>query len=349
MGKNYLFFASVSYAYSILRPLQDEIRRRGDNAAWYLEGDCPDMLMDNEIRLYTLGEIKKYNPIAVFSPTVWVYDFFPGIKVMVFHGYPINKRCKSVDNHFRMRGWFDIFCTQGDSSTIKFKELERELGYFKTYETGWCKVDSFYTPRMLAAKPDSNSQTIFVATTFSKGISLLSVMYPEIKRLVQNKPWKWVITMHPKVTDAELIDKYKELAAENSNVTYLPLLNDITEMAKTDVMLCDSSSIIIEYMLLDKPVVTFRNTNPGNHLLNVTETADIEAALEKALTRPDDLMEHVRAYTRHHEAHRDGRNSARILDAVDDFLANHKGRIKRKPLNLFRKIKMRFRFLFKQK
>ena len=55
-------------------------------------------------------------------------------------------------------------------------------------------------------------------------------------------------------------------------------------------------------------------------------------------------MEEIRSYTLKHERHRDGKNSARILDAVDDFIENHKGRIKDKPMNLFRKLKWKLKF-----
>ena len=118
-------------------------------------------------------------------------------------------------------------------------------------------------------------------------------------------------------------------------------------MAATDVMLCDASSIILEYMLLDKPVVTFHNTTPGPHLIDVTDTADIESAIDHALSRPDSLMQAMRAYRDRQEAHTDGRNSARILDAVDDFIANRRAHLKPKPLNLFRRLQLRYRIFLK--
>ena len=42
--KRYLFFVQLAYAFPILRPLQKEIRKRGGEAAWYLEEGCPDLL-----------------------------------------------------------------------------------------------------------------------------------------------------------------------------------------------------------------------------------------------------------------------------------------------------------------
>lgn len=350
MNKRYLFFCSYAYSYPILRPLQKEIRRRGDEAAWYLENTCPDLLETDELRLHTFKEVKEYNPIAVFAPGDWVYDFFPGIKVRVCHGYPIYKRGGNVETHFRLRGWFDIHCTQGDSSTIPFKSLETKHPHFRAYETGWSKVDSIVeainnkrTATGGTAATNSKTPTIFVATTFTKRISSLSTLYPTIKRLAETRDWSWVITKHPKLQDKELISKYTELANSHDNVKFYPTTPGADVMIETDVMLCDASSIILEYMMLDKPVVTFRNTTPGDHLINVEKEEDVEQAIEKALTRPQMLMESIRKYIDFHESHRDGQNCARILDAVDDFILNYKGRIKHKPLNLFRKLKLRWR------
>lgn len=148
--KKYLLFVTLPYAYSILRPLEDEIRRRGDEAAWFVEPDCPVALRDDEIRLRTVRDVIDYDPIAVFAPGNYIPDFFPGVKVALFHGYAIQKRYETIDDHFTIRGWFDLYCTQGPSSTPVFKELERKYGFFRAYETGWPKADVYFSPQMQA-------------------------------------------------------------------------------------------------------------------------------------------------------------------------------------------------------
>ena len=57
--KRYILFAPLTYCYPILRPVQEEIRRRGDEAAWYI-GYGPDMLQPGEKKLATIEEAIAY-------------------------------------------------------------------------------------------------------------------------------------------------------------------------------------------------------------------------------------------------------------------------------------------------
>ena len=338
MNKRYLFFASLSYSFSILRPLQEEIHRRGGEAAWFLEPTCENGLVSGERQLKTFEEVMAYDPVAIFAPGNHVYDFFPGVKVQVFHGYALNKRAEKMDDHFKVRGWFDMYCTQGPSSTLPFRRLEEEKGNFKVYETGWPKVDPFFdgTPEPCKKRP-----TILYATTFTKGITSAFELYETIEELIKTKPWDWILTLHPKLNDADLVGRYRSLGETYPNATFVRPLDGVETFRRIDAMLCDSSSIIVEVEMLGKPVVTLRNTAPGPHLIDVQQPEEVASALELALTRPPELLRAMDEYTLYHEAHRDGHNSARILDAVDDFIANYRGRIKRKPLNLFRKLQLR--------
>lgn len=80
----------------------------------------------------------------------------------------------------------------------------------------------------------------------------------------------------------EVLKKYKELAASYPNITFHESgLVDAKLLNSADVLLSDASSVIVEAMMLDKPVVTYCNTMPGDHLLNVTETDAVEGAIEK--------------------------------------------------------------------
>ena len=284
--KRYLFFVSLSYAYPILRPIQSEIWRRGDDVAWFFTSPCDQYLQEGEKQLKTIKEVIEYNPIAVFAPGNKVHDFFPGVKVQVFHGFSIDKRPGRGD-HFRIRGLFDIFCTQGSTSTPHFLELEKQYRHFKVYETGWSKTDLFFP---LVPKEKNPVPTILYASTFTPGITSTPHLYDEIARLAKEKNWQWLITFHPKMSP-EIVEKYKKLANALDNVSFYEGDNNVELLQKADVLLCDSSSIIIEFLFFDKPVVTYKNTSPGNYLIDVDSPKLIEPAIEKALTYPKELME----------------------------------------------------------
>ena len=167
----------------------------------------------------------------------------------------------------------------------------------------------------------------------------LDAVTPRARRRIE-QAGRQFLARHPKLNDQALLDRYRALADEYSNVTFVDNVR-LEDFQQSDVMLCDSSSIILEFMMMNKPVVTYRNTNPGQHLLNVTEVSEVENAIETALTRPASLMKEVNDFAHYHEAYRDGRNCERILDAVDDFNSSYKGKIKAKPLNLWRKFRLR--------
>jgi hypothetical protein len=86
----YLLFATLAYAYPILRPLQAEIRRRGHEAAWLLE-PLPTCSRLAGGRLQTLDEAVAYRP----DPRSHQATSFPiscpteGVRLP---RYPINKR-----------------------------------------------------------------------------------------------------------------------------------------------------------------------------------------------------------------------------------------------------------------
>ncbi|MBK5722407.1 CDP-glycerol glycerophosphotransferase family protein [Dysgonomonas sp. Marseille-P4677] len=334
--KKYLFFVSYSYSFSILRPLQDAIWKRGDDVAWFIEDSSPLCIRENEKHLKTIEEVMYYDPIAVFVPGVRVYDFIPGIKVQIFHGLYYKR--SNFGDHYKIRGFFDIYCTTSPMFTPRFKELERKYGFFKVYETGWSKFDNCLSN--IGQEVENEPPTIIYAPTFTKGLESASVIYSTIEELIIKKNWNWIFSFHPKM-DKKVLSKYKYLADKYDNVTFSETEEKASLFRSSDVMLSDTSSVIYEFLWFNKPAVTYKNTFPANHLLNVERPDEIEGAIMKALQRPEDLMNNIKAFMDKVHPFRDGKSSERILDATDDFILNYQGKLKKKPLILYRRLKLR--------
>mgnify|MGYP000712299546 CR=1 FL=1 len=284
--QKFLIYIAHPYSIPIGRPLDAEIKKRGFEAKWFVEIEATkSKLSKNENLLNTVDEVINYKPDVVLVAANEVPHFFPGIKVQVFHGFSVNKRNKDK-GHFRIRGFFDLYCTQGPSTTTYFKKLEKKHSFFKVVETGWSKVDVLF-PKT-ESKKDSKP-TLFLASTFTTSLSLAhnNEVYNVIKKLIENNEWNWIINLHPKM-DAEIVQKFKQLE-QYDNVTYIPFLDSLLPLKNADVLIADTSSIITEFMIQEKPVVTFNTKVPFEHLINVTDVLEIENAIDLAQCR--DIVE----------------------------------------------------------
>ncbi|HEY7775683.1 MAG TPA: CDP-glycerol glycerophosphotransferase family protein [Kineobactrum sp.] len=344
--RRYLFFVNQPYAYSILRPLQAAIRKRGDEVAWFVAGCTAAPLREDELQLRTLDEAQRYPALATFVPGDWVPPSLPGIKVEVFHGLARNKRGHSSEDasdHYQIRGWFDLYCTHADTDTAKFSQLAQQHKYFAVAKTGWPKLDPLFSagqpqgPRPRAA---GEPPVVFYASTFSRSITSAPALADKIEALAAGGGWRFIVTLHPKM-DPAITQRYRQMAGPNlrfveSDTDLLPLLQE------ADLMLCDTSSIMFEFMFLDRPVVTYRTRMPGPWLLDVQDIGDLEANLQRATERPPALLQAEAALCRELHSFSDGRSSARVLQAVDEFLASPT-KLRRKPLNLLRRLRVRRR------
>lgn len=346
--RRYLLFVNQPYSYSIMRPLQDAIRARGDEVAWFVAGCTTKPLRPDERHLKTVDEVMAFQADATFVPGDWVPYFFPGIKVEIFHGMARNKRghgSEDESDHYRIRGWFDLYCTQAEKDTAKFQALAEQHGHFAVAKTGWPKLDALLGKgKKAAANPalgDGSVPTVFYASTFSRSVTSAPYLVDHIAALSRSGDWRFIVTLHPKMEPA-IVEQYRALASDNlrfieSDQDLLPLLPE------ADVMLCDTSSIMFEFMFLDRPVVTYKTKMPGPYLIDIDSADALELALKQALARPASLMDATRELCDELHTFRDGQSSSRVLDAVEAFLENGKTALKPKPLNLIRKIKIRRR------
>lgn len=344
--RRYLFFVNQPYSYSILRPLQEEIRRRGDEVAWFVAGCSTRPLRADERLLETVRDVMEWQAIATFVPGDWVPYFFPGIKVEVFHGMARNKRGHSSEDesdHYRIRGWFDLYCTQAEKDTAKFQELAQLHGHFAVAKTGWPKLDPLlaFGQRGERTRGPSEPPVVFFASTFSRSVTAAPVLVDKIAELADSGRWTFIVTLHPKM-DSDVVARYRALQGDNlrfveSDEDLLPILPE------ADVMLCDTSSIMFEFMFLDRPVVTFKTKMPGPYLIDVDSVDALEGALLEAVARPPELMEEQAKLCADLHEFTDGKSSGRLLDAVDEFFLSQQQGLKAKPWNLLRKMKVRKR------
>ena len=346
----FLLYISHSYSIPIGLPLQNEIQARGFQVQWFsdrLEGQ--DKLRDFDNVLENIEQVVAYKPHIVLVATNEVADFISGLKVQIFHGFNAQKRLSKRNrySHFNIRGLFDLYCTQGPSTTKYFKQLAEKYQHFKVVETGWSKMDTLFPIRLNTDK--KQLKTIVIASTFSKRLSLAynDEIYKEIARLIESGKYNFLMVLHPKIP-LEIKSKWQKLVCENFQFYDTTDLNPVFKQA--DMMLADTTSAIQEFILQRKPVIAFANKTKPDYLINIDQVGEIESAFDRDITELADVYKKIDAFIQQLHPYFDGKSSARVIDASIECLHANKSDLKNKPLNLLRKYKVRKRlgyFTFK--
>lgn len=323
----------------MLRPIQKILLARGDQVCWFFERDnvTHSYLKEEELLLDSVEDIFKYQPDAVLAPGNSIPSFLPGLKVAVFHGFDAGKLDRKGNNdHFKIRGCFDLYCTQGPSTTAKFKELQEVYQYFNVIETGWPALDKLFT--YTATKTKNARPVIFYGSTFSKRLTQAKSNFEQIKQLSETMDWQWLVSLHPK-TAPDVIEMYRSI--QGDNLRYIETDDMLPILQEADIMVGDTSSALTMFIVQNKPVVTVNNIDPKPYLLNITTAEKLKATIEKALSQPSDLMHEIANYISQTHPYTDGKSAERVVDAIDGVLAGQFPLKVKRPLNFLRDLKFR--------
>lgn len=336
MNYKFLIYISYSYAIPIGRPLEEEILKRGYEVRWYtyISGTKKYIPHDSCI-LDTVQEVVAFDPDIILSITDYVPDFLSGLKVQIFHGFNPAKR--GEDDHFNIRGFFDLYCTQGPSTTLRFQDAQKKQPHFEVIETGWPKMDPLFYEN---AQPAHPLPVILITSTFSHRLSLAlkEEVYQTISHLAETGKYDFICILHPKLP-SETIQKWQALNGQHFQ--YYDTTDLIPLFHRADIMLSDTTSAIQEFMLTGKPIVTYAHRRPNPCVIDVTEADKLETAIDFALTRPQAQLKAIELEAAKNHPYRDGQSSSRVIDACISFLHRDKSYLKKKPFNIIRKYKIR--------
>lgn len=336
MTYKFLIYISYSYAIPIGLPLEKEILKNGYRVKWFGDrADGQNAIPESSEKFDTIQEVVAYQPDIILCITDDAPYFVRGIKVQVFHGFNAEKRSFKKD-HFRIRGFFDLYCTQGPSTTSVFLQQQKKYKTFDVIETGWSKVDPIFP---ISENPHPDPPVVFIASTFTPRLSLAlnNDVYETIASLGKRKKYRFLLVLHPKLPE-DVVNKWKKLESDffhfHDTTDLIPLFK------QADIMFSDTTSAIQEFGLQERPIVTFAHYKPKPCLINVTEVSEIEKALDYALTYPEEIIAELATFNQSLHPYRDGKSSNRIMEACIEFLHKDKAHLKRKPLNLVRKYKI---------
>ena len=333
-----VLFCEHKYAISILSPLQTEIDKTGEHTAlWFVDSrNIADFPLRESVNwTNSMQEIYDFSPEAIFVPGNIVPYYLPGVKAEIFHGYAAEKK-----DHWVIRRYLDMYLTQGPFFTKPFQQLAQKHKDFEVVETGWSRQDWIYENlhafddyKEQLLREHNSKQVVLYAPTFSPSLTSLPFIKEGLKKLVEKKDIVLLLKFHP-LTRQEWIDEYRLLAKENENIVWIDDHQITKYILVCDLMISDTSSALYEALLLDKPVITYKNVADTKYWLDIDNIDQLSDAFEEAQT--EQFTNQRRWIIDNYDPYLDGKVAQRMIKAVDDYIERH-GVPKQRNVNLWRK------------
>lgn len=334
-----VLFCENKYAVDILQPIQVEALAEGGNEVlWYVHRKkIPDFPLKNETNwTNNMQEVYDFSPEAIFVPGNIVPYYLPGVKIQIFHGYAGEKK-----GHWVIRHYFDTYFTQGPFFTEGFRKLAAIHRDFEVLETGWPRQDwvkanlhTFDEERKRLLEKSGRKHLVLYAPTFSPSLTSLPIMKDALVELTRKRDVLVVVKLHP-LTRQEWVDEYRQLAGEHEYILWMDDFSVAKYQLMADVMISDTSSTIYEFLLKDKPVITYRASAGKIYWKNIENTDELCTAFDEVLQ--DGEGTRLRQWViDNYDPYLDGKVAHRMLEGARDYIRRH-GVPRKRQLNLWRK------------
>jgi CDP-glycerol glycerophosphotransferase (TagB/SpsB family) len=335
-----ILFCQNAYAFGILNPIRDELKKQGDDFLWYIPKKLISIFsFQNEPYTSSILDLQFYRSDAIFVPGNEIPYYLRGVKTQIFHGLAGEKK-----GHFRIRHYFDLYLTQGPYFTNRFNSLKARHRDFDVVETGWPKLDIYAAQKFehLQERKDllkfhRTDKIILYAPTFSPSLTSAPALLKEIVHLAKTTGYLVIVKFHD-LMDKRWIDAYKNLASQYSNILFQEEKNIIKFLMIADMLISDTSSVIYEFLLLDKPAISYRTISENVKWENLTHSDQLTRSVvnhfenDRFASQRDELNQLYHPY-------RDGNSAVRMIEAVKNFIVEN-GVPERRNLPLTRKLKI---------
>ena len=336
----FILFCQNAYAFGILAPIRDALVKQNDDFLWYVPENLHSKFKFlNEPHTSSILDLQWYNSDAIYVPGNEVPYYLNGVKTQIFHGLAGEKK-----GHFRIRHYFDLYLTQGPYFTNRFKELRDKHQNFEVFETGWPKLDVYeqeknkYNDEKKALLEQYNAEHIVLyAPTFSPSLTSAPDLIDDIEALAIKTNCLILLKFHDLMSE-KWISVYKALSEKHENIIFKEEKNIIKFLLLADILISDTSSVIYEFLLLDKPAISFQTISKHIRWENLTRKGKLTQSVLHNLKQDSYSADRLELNQQFHP-YQDGQSAERMISAVKQYIAKN-GKQTQRKLPLSRKIKI---------
>ena len=338
-----LFYVSKLYSLPVIQPLVEEAIRRNIDFAIFasskVEKNLPGSLSNAKI-FRDLQEAISFSAEYVLCPGNFVDFRLPGVKVELFHGIGIEK-----PSHFKIRHFFDVYLTSGPAVTQRFLKIQEKHRYFSVVETGWPKIDHILsfnaTGLRTQYKIEDGKNVILYAPTHSSSMESANSITPILDTLMKDDE-VWFCKPHEFI-GTDVLDQLRR-----KNLVIVDSYDITPFLHLADVLVSDTSSVVYEFMALNKPVITINTLSREDKGINVHSPQELRSALDRSLEYPLEFAEERMRHLKEVNPRLDGSISKTIIGELLRMNGKISSCTGRKPLNLFRKMQILYHSRFRK-
>jgi len=335
-----ILFCMNPYSFGILEPVMQVLKEKNHEFIWFIRPEILDKFPYQEQRFTSkIEDLVRFNSDAIFVPGNEVPHYLRGVKTQVFHGLAGEKK-----GHFRIRNYFDLYLTQGPYFTRWFSEAAVKYKDFEVVETGWPKLDvygkelhKYDSVKLTLLKKSKTKKIILYAPTFSPSLTSAPHLLTQIEELAKSKEYLIVIKFHDLMAE-DLIDSYKKLSMSFENVLFIEERNIIKYLLIADLMISDTSSVVYEFLLLDKPVITFKNNSLAIKWDNQLLFSGLVKRVAENLLKDPFKQQRLKILNEYHP-YTDGNSAKRMVGAVEEYIKTN-GVPEKRLISWFRRYKI---------
>ncbi|MBT8305441.1 MAG: CDP-glycerol glycerophosphotransferase family protein [Maribacter sp.] len=339
-----ILFCQNAYAFGIMAPIRDILLANSHDYIWYIPKKLlTDFPNKKESFTTSIVDLQYFKSDVIFVPGNEVPYYLRGVKVQIFHGLAGEKR-----GHFRIRHYFDLYLTQGPYFTKKFNEFKAKFQDFEVIETGWPKLDvygknrnTFNSEKQLILRDHNTDTIVLYAPTFSPSLTSAPYLLQEIEDLAMQTGFVIYIKFHDLMA-TEWVTAYQNLSKRIPNIIFQEEKNIIKFLIQADILISDTSSVIYEFLLLDKPVISYKNIAENIQWDDLKNYSNLTDKVLDNL-KNDPFAEKRNRINQQFHPYKDGKSAQRMIEVVEAYI-QESGVPEHRKLSLARKLKINHMF-----
>lgn len=266
----YLPYNLIWKLAKLIRPKKQYLLHIEDSFDYYIFCNIRKHLAPLDIVVSSKSMIPKLKPMLDHPTKIYLYPFcFPDGVIMFRNAawkYPVKSIIKIGLEHgaynfkrFPKAYYYNLFNSYLMTSSHDVARLQA-LGAKPVKAIGYPKSDSLFnnsypselltTLRNTLKLDDSKATILFSSTWDGSGMSAVHKWYNKVQSLVGE--YNILVTLHPRMSSY-----YRDYLANLPGIHYIDAMDIYPYLLISDVCIGDTNSLIAEFCIVNRPIITF--------------------------------------------------------------------------------------------